>query len=137
MDINEYLEVCREEYDGYSGMPKLRPSVVCGDGLTMSIQASSGHYCRPRTDYGPYSSVEIGFPNREVPEFFTYAENTNRINLFQKLVFWFLANILKEFPKTYYPTNTIYSWVPVELVDEVLVRHGGISNISDVVLESE
>ena len=39
-------------------------TVVCADGFEMSVQASRGHYCSPREDVGPYTTVEIGFPNR-------------------------------------------------------------------------
>lgn len=28
------------------------------------------------------------------------------------------------------PTNTIYGFVPIEVVDEVIAKHGGIANTS-------
>lgn len=33
--------------------------LLCADGTTMSVQASQFHYCSPRSDVGPYTSVEI------------------------------------------------------------------------------
>jgi hypothetical protein len=33
----------------------------CKDGATLSIQASKSHYCTPRDNKGPYSSIEVGF----------------------------------------------------------------------------
>jgi hypothetical protein len=32
------------------------------DGNTISVQASSTHYCSPRKDFAIFDSVEIGFP---------------------------------------------------------------------------
>jgi len=34
-------------------------SVTCGDGTEMSVQASQYHYCTPRSDEGPWASVEV------------------------------------------------------------------------------
>ena len=68
----------------------------------MSVQASEGHYCRPRNNFGPYSMVEVGYPSEAVPELMEYAES----------------------PQT--PTGTVYGYVPVEVVDVVIAAHGGI-----------
>ena len=40
---------------------KTVPKLVLNDGTTMSVQASSFHYCNPRNDYGPYHEVEVGY----------------------------------------------------------------------------
>ena len=42
---------------------KLRGRIKCNDGFAMSIQASRDHYSTPRDDTGPYSAVEVGYPN--------------------------------------------------------------------------
>ena len=39
----------------------MRDMVVCADGTTLSVQASTIHYCSPRNDQGPWDSVEVGF----------------------------------------------------------------------------
>lgn len=35
------------------------PRVRCADGTTISVQASRNHYCSPKNDEGPWTSVEI------------------------------------------------------------------------------
>ena len=101
MTVNEYLEANSKRYPN-SNHPCNREAIVCADGMTLSVQASSGHYCTPREDDGPYSSVEVGYPSEAVPELLVYAES----------------------PET--PTGTIYGYVPVELVDAAIAAHGGI-----------
>jgi len=103
MTVNEYLAANNERYAGSaSDHPRNRKAVVCADGLILSVQASSTHYCHPRDDFGPYDSVEVGYPSEAVPELMMYAES----------------------PQT--PTATVYGYVPVELVDSVIAAHGGI-----------
>ena len=34
----------------------------------MSVQGNEGAYCEPRDDHGPYSQVEVGFPNKNIIE---------------------------------------------------------------------
>ena len=130
MNINEYLEMTREKID-YPGidMMELSPQIVCADGFAVSIQASRTHYCQPRTNYGPYSKVEIGYPSDEVPEWSEYAEDEDTLNFFQSLKFWFITKVLKKMVYSgHYPTNTVYPYVPVEIVDAALEQHGGIAN---------
>ena len=78
----------------------LAPWVTCGDGTTLSVQASHAHYCKPRTDQGPYSHVEVGYPSVPPPETWEqYADGA--------------------FP------SDVYAYVPVELVHKFIVAHGG------------
>jgi len=84
---------------------KIKPlykAVVCADGFSMSVQASTTAYSKPRTDSGPYTEVEIGFPNEEEPLLLSYAEEPEEL------------------------TNTVYPYVPVERVSLVLAKHGGV-----------
>lgn len=81
---------------------QVRP-LHCADGLEFSAQASKYHYCTPRDSQGPWAAVEVGFPNREVPEFMEYAEEPER------------------------PTDTVYGYVPVEVVEAVVDAHGGLA----------
>ena len=76
--------------------------VVCADGLSMSVQASHGAYCTPRDDAGPYESVEVGFPSYPVLELREYAEDPNDLE------------------------NTVYGWVPLELVRKIIYVRGGM-----------
>jgi hypothetical protein len=80
-------------------MKKLNKSVKCRDGFTMSIQASKYHYCTPRTDVGPYTHVEIGFPSEAEPLLIPYADSPEN------------------------PTDTVYGYVPREVVEAVIAKH--------------
>ena len=98
--INKYLELMYEEMviADLPPMKELAPWIVCADGFALSVQASYTHYCSPRTDRGPYSKVEVGYPTEESPE-------------------------LEEFD-----SGGVYGFVPVEIVDAVIEQHGGIAN---------
>lgn len=84
----------------------IRPHIKCKDGFEMSVQASKYHYCTPRMDLldGDYSSVEIGFPSEKEDLLIPHAEDE--------------AN----------PTDTVYGYVPIEIVNEVIKKHGGMIN---------
>ena len=93
---------CVERVGSYS-MQKCRPRVVCADGFSMSVQASGATYCSPReTGDIEYSAVEIGYPSEKVDEFMEWAEDEER------------------------PTDTVYGYVPIEVVDAVIAKHGGV-----------
>ena len=92
--------------------------VTCADGFTMSVIAGPGAYCSPRPDFpgikgsgrvsaefsGPYVAVEVGYPS-ERPEPWSdweqYCESPDG------------------------PTETVYGYVPVDLVRALVVLHGG------------
>ena len=44
-------------------------NVECADGTTISVQASQVHYSTPRSDYGPYTRVEVWQSSAPVTEF--------------------------------------------------------------------
>lgn len=80
----------------------LRKYIECADGFKLSVQASFTHYCSPRINNAPsYSSVEVGFPSQEDVDLMPYAEDSTK------------------------PTQTVYGFVPVEVVDAVIAKHGG------------
>jgi hypothetical protein len=106
--LNAYLlnpanvkEEFKRGFASEHGFRQVRP-VKCADGLEFSAQASSTHYCTPRDSVGPWVAVEIGFPTERVEEFMEYAENPDD------------------------PTDTVYGYVPVEVVEAVINNHGGI-----------
>ena len=103
MSIKGFLRDTTEKYDGID-MLKIRPHVICKDGFTMSVQASRHHYCDPRIDLegGNYNEVEIGFPSEEESLIMEYAECPSE------------------------PTGSVYGYVPIEIVDAVIEKHGGI-----------
>lgn len=81
-----------------------KPQVVCADGFALSIQASRHHYCSPRQDVGPWTSVEVGFPSAAEPLLFEFVEyETDNTD-------W---------------TQSVYPYTPIEVVAAVVDLHGG------------
>lgn len=73
-----------------------RPRVCCADGYSVSIQAGWGIYSKPQEDADTYEMVELGFPS-----------------------------MIDEDLAEYYD-GSICAFVPVDLVDKVMQKHGGI-----------
>ena len=76
--------------------------VVCTDGFTMSVQAGTYSYCKPRANDQIYTEVEVGFPSMEELLLKPYAEEWDK------------------------PTDTVYGYVPVTTVALVCAKHGGV-----------
>lgn len=102
--INEYLQRTRNVKESQWGtFEGIRPHLICNDGFEVSVQASEYHYCSPRVNGAAiYNTVELGFPNMEDSLIMEYAENP------------------------YNPTGTVYGYVPVSIVNELIEKHGGI-----------
>lgn len=84
------------------------PRIICNDGFSMSVQVSEGHYCTPRRDRSSwYETAEVGFPSEVEERLIQYAEEKDR------------------------PLETVYGWVPLSIIDEIVSCHGGISNIPE------
>lgn len=80
--------------------------MILADGTALSVQASRHHYCSPRYDNQDYySQVEIGFPSCKIEEIMEYAEDPDR------------------------PLDTVYGYVPVDVLNKVIESRGGIKNI--------
>lgn len=77
-------------------------AVYCKSGFSMSVQASATTYCTPRDDNGPYTHVEIGFPNAMDEMIIGFADDHGD------------------------PTGTVYGYVPVGIVSALIIKHGGI-----------
>lgn len=114
-DLNAYLRDdsnLKEEFLAYirakqkAGIwgeyPRQVRAIRCAAGLELSVQASKTHYCSPQNSFGPWTAVEVGFPNQPIEELLEYAENPDD------------------------PTDTVYGWVPVEVVEAVINKHGGL-----------
>ena len=80
------------------------PRVTCRDGFTVSVQGGIHSYSDPRANFGPWSAVELGFPSDPV---------TDNVRQYKE-------------DESEPDENTVYAYVPVELVDEMLWLHGGI-----------
>ena len=80
----------------------LNKAVMCADGFSMSVQASSTAYSEPRDNIGPYTKAEVGFPSQPEEMLLKYAEDPDK------------------------PTETVYGWVPRQIIINVVAKHGGI-----------
>lgn len=107
--VNTFL---KENYRGHNipglfgieEIPENTKRIKCTDGFSISVQASEYHYCEPRENKAwPYSEVELGFPNQLDSLIANYAED----------------------PDT---TETVYGYVPIDIVNELIAKHGGIAN---------
>ena len=82
--------------------------IVFVNGESVSIQAGALHYSSPRENsvsgsYSDYSEFELGFPSvKPTDEIMQYAEDQEN------------------------PTNTIYAYVPVQLIVDWINENGGL-----------
>lgn len=90
--------------NGIYEVQKNRQRLYCNDGYSISVQASAFHYCSPRLNgVQEYESVELGFPSIEDELINEYAEDDLDY------------------------TNTVYGYVPIEIVEQLVEKHGGIA----------
>ncbi len=83
--------------------PRLNEKVICAGGFAMSVQANENAYCTPRvTEAEGYTQVEVGFPSATEELIMPWAENQEA------------------------PTETVYGYVPVSVVTNVIAKHGGM-----------
>lgn len=104
-------EFRREDYGGNRmftrpGFLCRFPRITCADGFTMSVQAHAGAYSSPRDDLAElYTAVEVGFPSAREEKLMPYIDGDAETD----------------------PTNTVYGYVPVHIVEEIIADHGGIA----------
>jgi hypothetical protein len=89
-----------------------RRRIELNNGVTLSIQGSDAAYCTPRVNsdgYGSgiYTSMEIGFPSREIELLNQYAEDPEK------------------------PTDTVYPHTPIEVIEQVVNWGGGIKGLQE------
>lgn len=107
-DVNDFLKNFPEDECRYGKLllKVVRPRAVCDDGYSISIQANEYTYCMPRVhDAEEYESVELGYPSQEDE----------------------LINDYADCDEDY--TKTVYGYVPVEVVNELIEKHGGITRV--------
>jgi len=80
----------------------VRRPIVCKDGLSLSVQADDFEFSCSRDSNGKWSTVEVGFPSQIVDELMKYCANPTK------------------------PLKTVYEYVPVELVEHIIKKHGGV-----------
>lgn len=79
------------------------PRLFFESGASLSVQASEHHYSSPRTNNGPFTKVEVGFPSETPPDTWKqYAEDWDK------------------------PLDTVYPHIPIELVMLYIGARGGI-----------
>lgn len=105
VNLNEYLMRQRDQTDPdvFADLKfPIAKRIICNDGFSLSVQATYGAYCSPRRNIGPWHKVAVGFPSDVPALIMNYAEQPE------------------------HPTETIYRYVPIELVEELIASHGGI-----------
>lgn len=104
-NINDFFKATTSTMP-YSTLQDVRPRICCKDGFSFSVQAGAFWYCEPRIDNADYyTACEVGFPSTEEPLIYEYAED-NRNYL-----------------------NTVYIRVPVELINRIILKHGGYADL--------
>ncbi len=99
-NLNEYFK--RHHLPG--AMYPRAPRITCADDFSISVQANEDAYCSPRENTGPWHQVECGFPSAVPDGIMEYAEEGDK------------------------PTETVYGYVPIELVEKLIDDHGGIKS---------
>ena len=103
--LNAYLMARRDESGCFlnpiTGSLFVTNHIVCKDGFTLSVQASESHMCRPRSNMGPWETVEVACVS-DLPEF---------------ILEWAAD------PDT--PEYDIFPNVPIEMVEKLIMFHGG------------
>jgi hypothetical protein len=49
------------------GNMRVREPIILATGEKLSVQASAGHHCTPRDNFGPYTHYEVWFPDEDSP----------------------------------------------------------------------
>ena len=80
---------------------KLFKEIICNDGFQMSVQASKTHFCTPRENNGPYSHVEVGYPNELETLLLPYADGPRIVGM----------------------RPMLYVNVPAEVVEAIITKH--------------
>ena len=100
MTLQEWLAATRQiKIINKHEYQDIRPMLVCNNGTKMSVQASDTHYSTPRNNDGPYRAVEMWcLSGQTIPALGEYGDG--------------------EDP---------WAFVPVEVIEELITFHGGIS----------
>lgn len=108
-NLNKHLSAFRDadgnglavEGSSFKSSYPFSDRITCEDGFSLSVQANSGTYCSPRNNFGPWFKVEVGFPSATPELILRYAEDEKN------------------------PTDTVYGYVPIDLVEQLIQIHGG------------
>lgn len=99
MNVTDFLKSTFDPSNPY----QVRSRISCKDGFSISVQGGTEfHYCVPRKHCNQYECVELGFPSAADPLLEDYAEDPSD------------------------PTGTVYGYVPIEVVESLVEKHGGM-----------
>jgi hypothetical protein len=84
------------------------PRIICNNGSNLSVQANEHAYCSPRDNNGPWTEVEVGFPDMiKIPDSWReYAE---------------MAHEDRDWRK-----EDIFAYIPLTLVEAAIEENEGI-----------
>ena len=103
MKINEFIKKYRIVKKIIPGVTSSHtPHVICKDGFKMSVQVGQSLYSTPKDVVDNYEEMEVGYPSEEEYLLAKYAEDGENL------------------------CETVYSFVPVNLIDKIIEKHGGI-----------
>lgn len=103
-DLREHLNPAKRQIDIRGSVYlSVTPRIVCADGFSLSVQAGDGLYCSPRNNDGDWHQVEVGYPSERAEPLMPYVEDEVA------------------------PTETVYGYVPIETVAQVIADHGGVA----------
>jgi hypothetical protein len=90
-----------------------RPELVMNDGLRLSVQGRDnsvnlGCSCSPKSSVGPWTALEVGFPDRWVARLLPFIEGgeDNPVNP---------------------PEESVYHYVPAEVLTKIIEEAGGVA----------
>jgi hypothetical protein len=125
----------------------IRPRIICKDGVSLSVQASDGHYSHPRKNgIWEYTEVEVGYPSIRPPRTWQqyFDGEWQPDNIFGTLdrlwrdrskIWWAFKSGIKDHTWRSFEhwtsiadnaTASVYGYVPTELVVKFIESHGGI-----------
>jgi hypothetical protein len=87
------------------------PLMVCRDGFSMSVQASPTHYCNMRNYYELGDSYEPKWPIDVIPHM---SAEVYKVDPWDPLF------------NEYGDGEDPLGWVPLEVIDQVIEKHGGL-----------
>ena len=87
----------------YDQRTQLNAEIVCANGFTFGLRVGEKHGSIPRAGEGPWTHVEVVAPNRTLGALARYRRDTNTTR-----------------------NGDIYTEVPVELLDRLVARNGGL-----------
>lgn len=101
MTLDQFLS----KYRIFQFVWKTQKHLVCNDGFSVSVQCGSHVYSKPKRDNSKpsyYSAFELGFPSEKDDL------------------------LLKHAKVLEHSEHSIYCYVPREVVEELIAKHGGI-----------